>query len=464
MNEAACRLGLKAPLLWLCTALSCVALLCAGMCGCSGNSPVVGPAVDADSAADVEGNPPILLDSASLGTHDATMPTRPADGGVDDVFSESAVLDDGSDGSIADASTESGAAGAARADGSSADAIADALVCDPTKEPKDAPCLVDDAYGVFVAPPASGGDDVQGDGSKATPFATIGKALSNTNGKAHIYVCDAAYPEQVTVTIPVSLHGGFLCPRTDAGSAWSYVGSVARIVSPQQDYALMLSGVNGAADAISDMELAAPDRATQEQDPSGNGKSSVAAVINYSIVTFRRVLLVAGRGADGRSGNDGALTPNYPPGEPTAPQGRNADIAGGAGGGMSCRNFDTSLGGVGAFGAMVFGGPGSATPSPPPTVLRDGAGGSGGPMEPCWDANAGADGLPRPAGTATILWSAGLGGVGPRLRWILAGPGRPVREEEGGAWTLAWPCPVARPEGVVALAAAVGVAAARASR
>jgi len=87
----------------------------------------------------------------------------------------------------------------ATADGSTNAAI-DNFVCDPSKEPKDDPCVLDDAYGLFVAASAradmeldagDGGAPPSGaDGSMSHPYATIGQALANLGNKTRIYVCN----------------------------------------------------------------------------------------------------------------------------------------------------------------------------------------------------------------------------------------------------------------------------------
>ncbi len=92
---------------------------------------------------------------------------------------------------------------AARAD-ASADGPADAAAadvsaegfCDPTADPKDEPCVLDDAYGVFVAAPLDGGagpdggeaGTPSGDGTMSSPYPTIGQALANLGSKTRIYI------------------------------------------------------------------------------------------------------------------------------------------------------------------------------------------------------------------------------------------------------------------------------------
>src|SRR5580704_4748625 len=115
----------------------------------------------------------------------------------------------------------------ARAD-ASVEASIDASSCDPTKDPKDEPCVLDDAYGVFVASSAGvdegadagevGVDSGSGDGSMSQPYATITQALANLGSKTRIYVCNGVYNEQVNVTAAVSLFGGLSC----AAGVWAY--------------------------------------------------------------------------------------------------------------------------------------------------------------------------------------------------------------------------------------------------
>ncbi|MGE3673380.1 MAG: hypothetical protein AB7K71_27145, partial [Polyangiaceae bacterium] len=46
--------------------------------------------------------------------------------------------------------------------------------CDTTKDPRYEPCLVDEAYGIFVS---GDGDDTTGDGTRAAPYGSINRGL-----------------------------------------------------------------------------------------------------------------------------------------------------------------------------------------------------------------------------------------------------------------------------------------------
>ena len=60
-------------------------------------------------------------------------------------------------------------------------------------EPSDAanPCILTEAFGVFVAPT---GSDTAGTGTRAAPYATVGNAMdqAKTKGLARVYACGTA--------------------------------------------------------------------------------------------------------------------------------------------------------------------------------------------------------------------------------------------------------------------------------
>ncbi len=230
------------------------------------------------------------------------------------------------------------------ADVADADA-ADVAICDPTKDPKDEPCLVDDAFGVFVAavpegkggsspdaaldataadaePDAAAAGGTAGDGSMAHPFPTIAQALASAASRSltRIYVCNGAYVESVGVTSAVGIYGGFSC-AADAGTpTWRWVGGTATVTAPSMAstspvYALSVRAPTGTAVVVEDMTFVAPD--ATGTDARGNGASSVAAFVDGSAVAFTRVALRAGKGAAGADGvsgvrdADGTIVPNF---------------------------------------------------------------------------------------------------------------------------------------------------------
>ncbi|HTB72206.1 MAG TPA: hypothetical protein VK762_03125, partial [Polyangiaceae bacterium] len=64
-------------------------------------------------------------------------------------------------------------ADAGRDGGAEAEAEAAPSGCDPTKAPHDEPCVIDDAFGIFVSP--AGAD--RNLGSKSAPVRSIGHAM-----------------------------------------------------------------------------------------------------------------------------------------------------------------------------------------------------------------------------------------------------------------------------------------------
>ncbi len=316
-------------------------------------------------------------------------------------------------GPLSDACDELGTCSAAvRADAGAhaTDAATDRVVCDPTMDPKDAPCALDDAYGVFVASSAGvdEGTDADegglgsgsGDGSMAQPYSTIGEALANLGSKTRIYVCNGFYSEPVNVTAAVSLFGGLSCAAGSSGRAWTYVGGSAQVTSPSAGFALSVTGVSSGGVTIEDLSFTSP-------SATAPGGSSIAAWIASSSVSLQRVTLSAGNGANGRDGN----TPSNYTG--LAPAGGSQvwsdtsgvfhAISGGVGGRNQCLLSGSSAGGQGGLDCNAgpnspgLGTAGTATPEAALTLPgRDGL-----PMGATVSANdPGADGLAGDGGAA----------------------------------------------------------------
>jgi Protein of unknown function (DUF1565) len=334
----------------------------------------------------------------------------------------------------------------------SADGGADAS-CDLTKDPKDEPCVLDSAYGVFVAPAAgsdagdaetSGAESADPDGTSDKPYPSIGQALANLGGKSRIYVCNGSYEEQVSITAPVSLYGGLSCAGGSAGRAWSYVGQSAQVTAPPSGYALFVTGVQQGSVTIEDVSFAA-------SDATAPGASSIAALVVSSTLRLARVTLSAGKGADGVAGADGLAAPNYTGAAPVGgsqvsagpPGSGTLTIAGGAGAINQCAVSGMSAGGDGGLGCGGDGG-------------SSGLGSPGTAMPPAPVTMAGRDGLPRgtilvDAGDAAILIDdpgadgvAGAGGIAAAAEdygtlsasgWVPSpgGDGSPGDPGQGGA-------------------------------
>jgi hypothetical protein len=301
----------------------------------------------------------------------------------------------------------------------------DATSCNATQAPHDAPCVIDDAYGVFVAPPSSGGSDVTGAGTRAASYATITWALNHRAGKANVYVCTGSYAEKVTIAQAVGVFGGLSC----AGGVWSYSGARTSVASPSNDYALKIDTVAGAV-VIEDMAFSSP--SGSGQDSQGNGRSSLGAIVSGSAqVTLRRCAFAAG---NGDRGTDALMASNYGDGA-TAPAGYQNSGATGGGGGVAGCTSGSSAGGRGGDGAVgsTQGADGGASPMPTtnPGQSLDGLGGTGG-ANSCGNGDPGANGAGGAAGApATKLgsltgsgWAPSPGGAG--------GSGNPGQGGGGG--------------------------------
>ncbi len=287
-------------------------------------------------------------------------------------------------GPLSDACDELGTCAPSGRVDASVEGSSDTSSCDPTKDPKDEPCVLDSAYGVFVA--SAGGDAgaeslgsgaTGPDGTAARPYTSIGQALANMAGKSRIYVCNGVYAEQVSITAAVSVYGGLSCGAGSAGRVWSYVGQTAQVMAPPSAYALFVTGVQQGSVTIEDMSFAAI-------DATGPGTSSIAAFVASSPVRLVRVALSAGNGANGA---DGAQNRNYTGAAPTGgsqvssgPPGSGIiNVTGGAGAVNNCTLFGMSAGGDGGLGCGSDGGTsglgsaGTATPPAPVTMAgRDG--------------------------------------------------------------------------------------------
>lgn len=281
--------------------------------------------------------------------------------------------------------------------------------CDATKVPSEDSCVVDDQYGVFVSPV---GDDVGGNGTKAKPFRTLSKAVSEAGTvKKRVYACDdgSGYVEASTLDVSAldgtGLFGGFEC------AAWSY-----STASKAQ-----LSGATRAITVSSlSVGLTIENLAVTAADASAPGESSFAlAVVSSKNLMLRRVKLVAGAGAAGAAGTPGQKGASGA--APTATQQgvnitcTNAPVAQ-VGGSWPAASACGSLGGPGGTATKGAAGADGTQGKPTTNVVNSGLGngGKGGaysggsdwyglPGEKGSDGNAGTVGWPAPsAGTFSM--------------------------------------------------------------
>jgi hypothetical protein len=255
--------------------------------------------------------------------------------------------------------------------------------CPSGKEPKDDPTCVSESLGIFVAPAPAGSDSNAG--TKAAPVATLTKALQDakTANKPFIFVCEGSYTESVDITQSVSIWGGFKC------ADWTYVStSVPKFTATKPDYVFYLNSINNIV--IADIALNAID------GTPGSGQASVGAFVTTSQnVVLERLVIRAGKGADGANGG----TNNYMFADAGALRGNDAiGIDGGAENKVVCPAGDTTVGGAGGYGNGSTGADG----------LPALGGGKGGQLAACNSGGGGGDGNPATA-ASNALGAADLG-------------------------------------------------------
>jgi hypothetical protein len=263
----------------------------------------------------------------------------------------------------------------------------DAIVCDPTKSPHDDPCVIDDAYGVFVS--ASGRDGATG--TMANPLRTLGQGIAAAAQRSgRVYVCQGTYTEQVVLDGQhdgVSLYGGL-----DCAAGWRWTGNPTQAQASGARFALRVDATTKPV-VVEDMAFSVGDGTGQ--DDAGAGQSSIAAFVSHESagLTLRRVVLNAGNGADGASGR-GPTTNWYSP-DAGDLQGIGPD--GGTGGGAKdckCQLWGDTIGGAGGNAGDLAGdgGPGMASPPASPQGLSNGTGGAGYPAGALGSCVGGRDG------------------------------------------------------------------------
>lgn len=226
--------------------------------------------------------------------------TRTVDGGLlDGADVNVADAPEGSDGSV---TTPDGEAGTTPESGPPP---GDSGPCDPSADPATTPCVIDDAYGIFVSPQG----DPQGAGTMKSPVSTISTAImlaGNTTGK-RIYVCRDSGDYNETVTIGTSvdglaLYGGFSC------ADWSYLP--ASEGAPPANLNLLTPGTAVTFSKLT-VGFLVQDFSVVTPAATAGGASSIAVFVDASAgVAFNRVSITAGGGAAGGPGANGTTGAN----------------------------------------------------------------------------------------------------------------------------------------------------------
>lgn len=265
---------------------------------------------------------------------------------------------------------------------------------DPACVPSEAEGAVAETCGVFVR--ASGSDE-SGDGSQASPFASIGHAIENAGGKS-VYVCAEGFTEAVRLPNGTSLFGGLAC---DAGWVRDPVERT-RLTSPKDTVPLFLE--NGTkATRIEDFRISAPNAEIA-------GGSSIAVIANVATTSFTSCEIIANEGklgavpetaptpdAEDLHGENGAAGVVLN-GDGAACVDNGVGLPGGMGGAKVCDGDDVS-GGKGGDGRTAFGDPGE---DGLPLMKPDGQGGAGETSSTsCQAGTVGARGLDGQSGQQT---------------------------------------------------------------
>ena len=159
------------------------------------------------------------------------------------------------------------------------------------------PDELNERFGVFVA---TNGKD-SNDGSRATPFATIGAAVSAASQSSRrVFVCAGTYNEAIVVANGVSIGGGYDCSKAPA---WSPAAGRSIVISPSSP-ALTARHIDKGT-RIEGLDITAP-------DGDGTNASSIALLAeDATALLVANTKLTAGKGADGAPGTEGIqLVPN----------------------------------------------------------------------------------------------------------------------------------------------------------
>lgn len=182
------------------------------------------------------------------------------------------------------------------------DAANAAVDAGPTPCPSDAlptanPCVVDEAFGVFVVANAAAG----GDGTRAKPFAALAGAITAAKAaKKRVYACAGTYAEAIEIQNGVSMFGNFEC----ASNVWT-VSAQHATVKPATSPAARATGIT-VPTRIEGIDFTAPDFGGLAADVSQTAKSSIGLLAsNATALSYVGGTIHAGsaqRGADGVAG------------------------------------------------------------------------------------------------------------------------------------------------------------------
>jgi hypothetical protein len=229
--------------------------------------------------------------------------------------------------------------------------------------------VITETYGVFVSP---SGSDTKGNGSRASPFGTIGRGIAVASARSlRVYVCGTSglpYHEHVELADGVSVYGGLVCP-TGTPADWTYTGAQPLVAPSTPGYALSASALLSATE-VSDMAFVTA-TATGDAGATPAGGTSIAAfLVSSASIALTRVSLTSGDGAPGAAGS---TTSNYS--SPAAATGNAAEPFGATAGAIACPCADgtSSTGGAGGSSGSPAGVSGTSAPPVLSPVVNGGA-------------------------------------------------------------------------------------------
>lgn len=297
-------------------------------------------------------------------------PHKGGSGGIGESVGEERVLGSGGDGEVlletgmggVTGEVEVRAAGGVAGSGGIGDGAgtastgegggASAPKCDPLASPAKEACVVSERYGVFVSPM---GSDTAGDGSRSSPFKTVGQGLTKGAGR-NVYVCATGGVFAESVTIGAGAKGTSVWGGFDCGS-WQYSAELKAQIESPTSVGLVLQDVEGVR--LGDLQVVA-------KAGSNAGESSVALRAKGSQASLVRVSLVAKNGANGTPGSAPGAMPIAPGG-----QGSTGVKTTCASGGWTTNGNGGGIGGPGS----LDGNSGAAEPPAPWDDKRKGVGG-----------------------------------------------------------------------------------------
>ncbi|MDC0684358.1 hypothetical protein [Sorangium atrum] len=270
---------------------------------------------------------------------------------------------------------------------------------DPTEDAS----TVTEECAVFASASAEAG----GDGTKAKPYASLGEAIANANGKRVLACASGAFAESVTIEVGVEVIGGF-----DCGAAWTWSAEArSAIEAPADKIALALTeGASGAK--VRSFAV----RAASAMAPGG---SSIGVAVADVEAELAHVDVTAGDATDGAKGETPAEAPQA--GASAGAVGNACGLVlGGEPGVTTCDDGDTSGGRGGRGGTPgledgngLRGEDGAPLPDPNPNNKGLGGIGQTDAVEECRrgeDGKSGDPGTVGAAGNGTTLTLTGIVG------------------------------------------------------